>query len=61
MKLIRQFILSLVMVTISVASNIAIFIYGLGLQPKDWFWIIGPSVAAVFINGTILAAMQSED
>lgn len=61
MKIIRTFILSLVMVTISVAVGATVSIYGWGLHPKDWWWIIVPSVVGVFVNGLILAAMQSED
>lgn len=61
MKIIRTLIFTFATLVVSVSVSAASCIYGWGLQPKDWLWIIGPSIAGVFLNGTILAAMKSED
>lgn len=52
MKELKDFMLSVFGICISVSTMVLVMIYGWGLQPKSWFWIIG----AYFI-GNILAVL----
>lgn len=44
-----KFFCSLAGLAILVAAPILVAIYGFGLQPKSWLWIIGGTFISVFV------------
>jgi len=55
MKLLRSFLLSLFGLCVSLTTTIFVMIYGWGLSPKSWWWIIG-----MYSIGTMVALLIVE-
>jgi len=41
MEALKSLIVSVFGICISMVTSIAVFVYGWGLSPKSWWWIIG--------------------
>lgn len=50
MDSLRKFIISIVALVIGMGTTITVCIYGWGLEPQSWFWIIG-----VYLFGHIVS------
>ena len=55
MKALKSFVISLFAICISLSISITVMIYGWGLSPKSWWWIIG-----MYLIGHIVALMLIE-
>lgn len=62
-KLICLLIVSFLILGLTLATSVAVMIYGWGLTPQSWWWIIGGAIAQfafLLVNGLIQSAMKSE-
>jgi len=58
MKDLKAIVLDLVSIVISFLTSLGVFIYGWGLEPKSWFWIIGMSFIGISVAKLIAALAQ---
>lgn len=60
-RLITLLICSFLVIGLSLATGIAVMIYGWGLTVQSWWWVIGGSIASfslLLLNGVIQAASK---
>jgi RsiW-degrading membrane proteinase PrsW (M82 family) len=54
MNSIASFLLSLTAIIVSIGCGVLSMIYGWGLTPKSWWWIIGFNLIGMFIGQFML-------
>ena len=60
-KLLRSFVLGLFGIIVSVATTVCVMIYGWGLSPKSWWWIIGMYLIGIIVALTIIELAKQKD
>lgn len=61
MKALRSFVLALFGVIASLITTICVMIYGWGLSPKSWWWIIGMYLIGTITALTIIELAKQKD
>lgn len=61
MKILRQFLLILFAFAVAIATSVLTMIYGWGLQPKSWPWIICFSLLGHILAQLIILVAKSKD
>ena len=55
-----KFLSYLFLLTISVGLNIAVMMYGWGLHPRSWWWIIGVGIVANTVIRSVFERVEKE-
>lgn len=52
---------ALFLLSISMCMSICVLMFGWGLEPKSWWWIIGGSLVGYGVAGLFKAALEKEE
>lgn len=61
MSAIKSLIIAILALTVSLTCTILVMIHGWGLEPKNWWWIVGIYLFGQFVGQTLLAVAKADD
>lgn len=60
MDVLRQFIVMMFGICLSITVTVGVMVYGWGLEPKSWWWIIGMYFIGQMIAQSIVAIGKAD-